>query len=470
MSGANASPEGRSPRVMSRPRSAGSMFWGLILIAAGMVFLLKNLGYDVPIWTGIARYWPILLIVWGCIKLVDYARWKQAGETRPLFGAGEVVLLIVVIMSGTALTAAANMSPDLGHFFELADIDLFDITGNSYHFTEHYEQDVTGPASIEIFNRYGNVEVLPADVDRITVDVDKTVIAQNQDDATQRSKEFMYSIKENGGTYQVISNLNRDNNRVRGRRFKTSLTIKVPKKSAIRIDNRNGNVDLSGLTGDQRVTNSFGRVTLSRVSGAIYISNKNDNVVVEDITGNTEIHNEFANVEVRRVTGTLDLRHRNGGIEIDSVKGDTKVYNAFGGLSIDDIQGNLSISARNTAIEVSRVENDVTVENQFEGVRLDGVKGSISVTNRNGNVDIRFAQPPRKNIQVTNQYSDITLSMPAASTFSIDARTRHSSVSTDFSELIQRDDNNRQSLTGQVGTGGPEIRLDNRNASITIDK
>src|SRR6185436_16197473 len=119
-------------RPANRPRSAGSFFWGLILIAAGSIFLLKNLGYDVPVWTGIARYWPVLLIVWGLIKMIDCARWKRAGEPGPLFGAGEVVLLVVVIMSGTALTAAANMSPDIGSFFEIANIDLFDITGNSY--------------------------------------------------------------------------------------------------------------------------------------------------------------------------------------------------------------------------------------------------------------------------------------------------------------------------------------------------
>src|SRR6185295_18258852 len=155
---------------MSRPRSAGSFFWGLILIAAGSIFLLRNLGYDVPVWTGIARYWPVLLIVWGVVKLIDYARLKRSGDSGPLFGAGEVVLLIIVIMAGTALTAAANMSPDIANFFDIANIDLWDITGNSYHFTEHYEKEVPGGSAIDITNRNGNVEVVASDSDRIVVD------------------------------------------------------------------------------------------------------------------------------------------------------------------------------------------------------------------------------------------------------------------------------------------------------------
>src|SRR6185295_7757580 len=205
---------------MSRPRSAGSFFWGLILITAGSIFLLKNLGYDVPVWTGIARYWPILLIVWGLVKLIDYARLKRSGETGPLFGAGEVVLLIIVIMAGSALTAAANMSPDFANFFDIANIDLWDITGNSYHFTEHYERDVPSGASIDIINRYGTVDVVPADTDRIVVDVDKTVVAMNEAEAGKVQNQLMYSISQEGSRYRVISNYNRDESRVRGRRFK----------------------------------------------------------------------------------------------------------------------------------------------------------------------------------------------------------------------------------------------------------
>ena len=142
---------------MSRPRSAGSVFWGLILISVGLIFLLKNLGVEIRIWSGIATYWPLLLILWGFIKLVDYVRWKRAGEPGPLFGAGEVVLLIIIILSGTALTAAANLSPDFGRLFEMANIDFWDITGNSYSYSEHYEMNVSGGSAIEIINRYGDV-------------------------------------------------------------------------------------------------------------------------------------------------------------------------------------------------------------------------------------------------------------------------------------------------------------------------
>ena len=459
---------------MSRPRSAGSVFWGLILIGAGLIFLLKNLGYDIPIWTGIVRYWPVLLIVWGFVKLVDYARWKKAGEPGPLFGAGEVVLLIVVIFSGTALTAAANMSPDFGSLFEMANLDLWDITGNSYQFSEHYEKDVRAGSSIEIINRYGNVEVTPADTDRIVVDVAKTVIARDEDEAGKLADTFMYSIVEEGSGYRVISNFNRDQNNIRGRRFKTSLTIKVPRRSAVVVNNRNGNVEISGLTGDQKVSNGFGKVSLSEITGAVDIGNKNDEVLVKNITGALSIVNEFSSVDVKDVTGAIDVRNRNGPMDIMGVKGDTRVSNAFGSLKIRDIVGNLNVDARMTEVEADNVEGDAVVENQFNSVRLSGVTGSVAVDNRNGSVDLRYEEPPRKNIRVVSRFGDVTLVLPASSSFSVDARTRFGDVSSDFSDLAERSGERhevgRNSITGQVGSGGPEIRIDNQNGSIHIEK
>ena len=55
-----------------RPKSAGTIFWGLTLVVIGGLLLARNLGYVIPIWGPLARYWPILIIAWGLLKLVDY--------------------------------------------------------------------------------------------------------------------------------------------------------------------------------------------------------------------------------------------------------------------------------------------------------------------------------------------------------------------------------------------------------------
>ena len=455
---------------MSRPRSAGSFFWGFILIGVGMIFLLKNLGYEIPIWTGIARYWPVLLIVWGVIKLADYFRWKKAGQPGPLFGAGEVVLLIIVILSGTALTAANNIGPDFDSLIEVAGLDILEITGREFQYTEHHEMDVPAGSSIEIINRYGAVEVTPAETDRVVVDVAKNITASDEKAAEELSRNFSYSIVKEGSLYRVISNFNRDENRMRGRRFRTSLTVKVPNKSNVTVNNRYGAVALSGITGDQRVENGFGATEISRITGTVDIRSRNDLVRVEDITGATTISNEFANVEVRRVAGRLEVKDRNGSVEIEEVKGDVNASNQFGSINAKNIQGSFTADARMTAVEALNVESNVTVETEFQYVKLEDVRGAVNVQNRNGNVELRYVQPPRNNVRVNNRFGDVTLILPSSSSFTIDAKTRFASVTTDFEDLSRRNDRDRDSLTGTVGSGGPEIRIDNQNGGIHILK
>ena len=168
---------------MSVHRSAGVIFWGLTLVTIGALLLARNMGYPVHIWPYVVRYWPALLIAWGLLKFVDYFRFRHAGENRPLFSGGEVALLILVIFAGSAITTAANVSPELGNIFDIGDIDLWDITGNNFTYDQHREEAAMAGSEIEIVNLFGDVEVRPAETDRIAVDVKKTVRAANREEA-----------------------------------------------------------------------------------------------------------------------------------------------------------------------------------------------------------------------------------------------------------------------------------------------
>ncbi len=60
----------------SRPRK---IMWGLFWILLGVFLLLSNhglLGYDFSF----SRDWPILLIAWGLMKIIDLLAWR---DSRP---------------------------------------------------------------------------------------------------------------------------------------------------------------------------------------------------------------------------------------------------------------------------------------------------------------------------------------------------------------------------------------------------
>jgi hypothetical protein len=54
----------------------GALTAGLILIAIGVIFLIGN-WYPISAWHLAATYWPVILILIGLRKLVDYFTWQE---------------------------------------------------------------------------------------------------------------------------------------------------------------------------------------------------------------------------------------------------------------------------------------------------------------------------------------------------------------------------------------------------------
>ena len=48
-----------------------SLFWGIVLLLIGAIFLMDNLGIDIDIWEIVEDYWPLILIAIG-IKQIWY--------------------------------------------------------------------------------------------------------------------------------------------------------------------------------------------------------------------------------------------------------------------------------------------------------------------------------------------------------------------------------------------------------------
>src|SRR5882762_594395 len=414
---------------MSLRRSAGGIFWGVTLMVIGGLLLARNMGYAIPIWGTVARYWPLLLIVWGVLKVVDYMRFTRAGDDRSLFSGGEVALLIMVILVGGAITTAANLNPDVENIFQLGHLDLWDITGNNFEYTEHQEADVPAGSRIEIVNLYGNVDVHPSESDRIILDVTKTIRAAQKADADRYSSDFTFSIRNEGSRYRIVSSRDEGLQGTRRARqyYKSSLTIQVPKRSAVQVDNRNGKVTIENLAGMQNITNRYG------------------------------------DIEVRSIMGGVEVENRNGSVYVSEVRGNATISNAYGPITAENVSGDLRINGRNNSIEVRHVAGSVTADASYQNVTIRDASGPITVRNRNGDVVLEFVKPPDKDVSIVTQYSNVRLELPPSASFNIDAHTEHGSVSSDFEGPETRSSNRDRSLKGRVGSGGPNFNIETRN-------
>src|SRR5215472_10010733 len=93
------------PRPAS-PRPPRSLAGPVVLIVLGIVFLMGTMG--MLRWSVLgslyAQYWPVLIILWGVIKLVEHQRARREGARTSGIGAGGVFLLVFLIGSGLLAT------------------------------------------------------------------------------------------------------------------------------------------------------------------------------------------------------------------------------------------------------------------------------------------------------------------------------------------------------------------------------
>ena len=461
---------------MSVRRSAGVIFWGLILVTIGVLMLAHNLGYAIPIWPYVARYWPALLIAWGLLKFVDYFRFRRSGDNRPLFSGGEVALLIFVIFAGSAITTAANVSPSLGNIFEVGNFDLWDVTGNSYSFDEHKEMpvpDISAPAGfeIEIVNYFGNVEVRPSDSDRVILDAKKTIRAANQEEANRLEQDFTFSITNEGSRFRIASSKDNENGRRVGRQgFKSSLTIQLPKRIAVHVDNRNGRVSIQDLTGNQDIVNRYGDIDIRNITGQLKLENRNGAVTVEDVSDSVSIKNSYSNTTAKNVGRDLRIESKNGSVDVSGVKGNVTITNAYAPINVENVQGELTINGRNNSIDVQHIDGDITADSSYENVTIRDPRSGVRVNSRNGELSVSFEKPPQKDVVISSRYGAVTLDLPSTSNFKIDARTQYGQIDSEFEGLTHNNSNREKSVTGEVGHGGPKISVELRNGDIHLGK
>ena len=65
---------------MSKKRK-DTLIWGIILIVLGLIFILDNA--DIDVWDYVGKLWPLILILWGVLKLWRGIEEKRE-ETKPL--------------------------------------------------------------------------------------------------------------------------------------------------------------------------------------------------------------------------------------------------------------------------------------------------------------------------------------------------------------------------------------------------
>lgn len=87
----------------------GRLFWGLLVITLGVIWLLNNLSVtQVPLGDLISLYWPVVLLYFGLIgTLSAFSRASTNGQRRGILW-GSVIINLVVVALGVIILGNNN--------------------------------------------------------------------------------------------------------------------------------------------------------------------------------------------------------------------------------------------------------------------------------------------------------------------------------------------------------------------------
>ena len=437
----------------------------IVLIALGVLFLLGNM--HMITWARLsyywAHYWPVLIILWGVVKLYEHWSDQQQGLPGRGIGAGGVVLLIFLIIFGLSATAAYKVNwNQFGNDMDF-DNDFAGLFGTTYSFEQTLEQPFTG-TSLRVVDDRGEITVNTWDEPKIKVVVNKRVIGSDENDAKNIDEKTKASINVSDNQVNLDANTHAAGNKP----VESNLQIWVPKKVAVEAISGRGAINISNRDGEVHATTNRGDVTVQQVNGNTTITARRGAVRAQDIKGDVAVNGRLDDVTVNDVTGTANLSGE-----------------FFGQTSLAHIGKGVTFHSSRTDLEMAALAGDINIESgdlraravagpmrlttRSKDIHIEDVTGDLKVENSNGMVEYHAGNKLGA-VEISNSRGDVQLTLPEKVSFQVDAQARRGDVSTEFEGISTRSDRNDHSLEGTVGNGGPQIRVTNTNGDISLRK
>ena len=438
----------------------------LLLIGIGLLFLARNVFPELQLLDYLAKYWPLLLVIWGGLRLLEILVWAATSKPLPARGlsSGEWVLIVFLCFVGVSLHAVRGFSPWLpGSRIELGGLDIF---GESYDYPLSAEK-ASGKAPRVIIETFrGNARITAGDVSSVKVTGHSTIRSLDQSSADRTNTQAPLEIDGDDNLVRIHT----WQNRVSGnnRRISADLDIVVPRGASIEAHGRSGDFDVSG------------------VNGSVEISSDNASVRLEDIGGNVSVETRGSDIlRAVKIRGSVDLKGRGSDIDLQDIAGPVTINGTFTGNSqLHNLAKPLRISTGYTDFSAEKVTDmrvtlgnlnasDLTgpvrmTSSRSWDVSLTNFTNSLDINLNGGDVDLRPGLLPLARMDVRSRTGRIELALPQAAKFDLNASSSRGSVDNEFGDPLKLEPTGRRGATLRGSNGGPPVNLSTENGQIVV--
>lgn len=282
---------------------------------------------------------------------------------------------------------------------------------------------VSKDCSVQISNKYGDVQIIPWEIDSVKFEIYVKVVNKKEDDAIKKINNIDFNFTAT--PYYVIA-------------------------KTVFLDSKNG------------ILNEIGDMAGSLISSGNYVSISY--IVYVPSTIGITIDNKYGNVYTTNHSNSFQLNLSNGDFKANKLTGDSKLNVSFGNASINEISnakieasytefeikkaGKLSIIGRSSKFNVVNAESIeldskrdkfyidtlgyLSGETDFSYVSAGIMESQIDLNTSFGDLIIQGISEEFMKMNITSSYTDISLKIPSLYSSSVEVTYKKTSVSYPF--------------------------------------
>jgi DUF4097 and DUF4098 domain-containing protein YvlB len=223
--------------------------------------------------------------------------------------------------------------------------------------------------------------------------------------------------------------------------------------------------------------NANGRVSIENINGGVRISVWDQNEVKVDAVKRAYAKEKLdeARIDVNATTDSVRIRteypERNQSFSDSESRRHNNPATVEYTLTVPRKARIDSADLVNGSLDIEGVEGDVKAACVNGHIKARGLTGDVKLSTVNGGVEATITRlEESKSTSLNSVNGSIVLTIPSDSNAQVKANTIHGAITNDFGLQVNDGEYVGHDLSGQIGNGGPRIRLSNVNGSISIKR
>ena len=191
------------------------------------------------------------------------------------------------------------------------------------------------------------------------------------------------------------------------------------------------------------------------------------NIIVSDLEGPITCITAGGNIKTGAIAKSVSVKTSGGNLVVAEAGAAVVAKTSGGNISIGDAEGTVSATTSGGNIRVGRAKNSVLAHTSGGNIHLQDVGGSTEAISSGGDLHAQISRQPADHCTLETSGGSVTARIVEGLSLDVDARTHGGKVSCEF-DLKTSD--KRNSLRGELGEGGPALRLRTSGGDICIHR